>query len=667
MVVVLETFRHVSARSLRRHLDAGAEVYWLEPFVAIHHREGPVAQFPTDLVPNYVEPLRQAGRLKMLPAGVVDPPAIYWYAAEQAVETVEQAYPAWRRRHADICRHVAETLGTPVAETPFKRRLCEDLADFYSVNEMLHGVSRHFAGAPVCFYPSMDAAKYLEIRALLAEAGVPCREHPNVTLARRAVAADRRRSVRRSLLVTGKLLGQVLGGLLLGWRRPLAGARKAYRYGMTVVSPIRQLADSRRGPDFLVDGRTIRHEEVVLLPLVSLTPDQRERLGRIPCDVADVADGCLVFSHGRAWRRLLGLALTRRFLRNGEALRTASNVLYSCFLWERVLERVSLRHLVTHCDFNLGHVGRNIALGRAGVETWYFNDSMNYGCNWATPKSRVRHPFWTYLHYDHFIVWDEQLGAYFRSHPGTEGRVHVVGCLWASHGRSREEARRAAADRGLGDLGERFVVAVFDTTYGRNSLAAYEEGIAFAEHVLRLVEECPEVHVLLKEKKERSIHPHLEPDLGPRLLVLYDRMAAHPRIRVASDQADASELISLADLVVSFPFTATTYEALSANRPAVWHDPTNRYADRPYAQVPGLVTRSYEELRACVREAMRAGGRANPVPLGSPLLDPFRDGGAVERFRRLLAEADGAEGPPAGVAEGRPQAMSAKGGPGCSG
>ncbi|MGB3193763.1 MAG: hypothetical protein WBC39_00545, partial [Phycisphaerae bacterium] len=100
MVVVLETFRHVSARSLRRHLDAGAEVYWLEPFVAIHHREGPVAQFPTDLVPNYVEPLRQAGRLKMLPAGVVDPPAIYWYAAEQAVETVEQAYPAWRRRHA---------------------------------------------------------------------------------------------------------------------------------------------------------------------------------------------------------------------------------------------------------------------------------------------------------------------------------------------------------------------------------------------------------------------------------------------------------------------------------------------------------------------------------------------------------------------------------------
>ena len=90
--------------------------------------------------------------------------------------------------------------------------------------------------------------------------------------------------------------------------------------------------------------------------------------------------------------------------------------------------------------------------------------------------------------------------------------------------------------------------------------------------------------------------------LGPRLLDIYRRMDSHPRITICSDREDASELIAISDMIISFPFTSTTFEALSVDMPAVWHDPLGYYQNTMYGRVGGVTTHSYEDLKAKVWE-----------------------------------------------------------------
>jgi polysaccharide biosynthesis PFTS motif protein len=150
--------------------------------------------------------------------------------------------------------------------------------------------------------------------------------------------------------------------------------------------------------------------------------------------------------------------------------------------------------------------------------------------------------------------------------------------------------------------------------------------------------ECSNIYIIFKEKKDRSIHYLLDPILGPKLLKIYEKMSSHPRITMCSNQDDPSEIISVSDMVISFPFTSTTFEALSINRPAIWHDPLGCYKDMLYDRTEGVVSHSYEELKTKVLEIknMKPNEYRNPIPLGSPLLDPYRDGKAIERFRELL-------------------------------
>jgi polysaccharide biosynthesis PFTS motif protein len=295
------------------------------------------------------------------------------------------------------------------------------------------------------------------------------------------------------------------------------------------------------------------------------------------------------------------------------------------------MEEIELKHFVTYCDFGGARIARNIALNQAGVKTWYFTDSMNNGVLWVDTIKGFKglHTFWAYLYYDCFVTWNDLLAQYYLQHPTLIKKAYVVGCLWSDHV-SKKAIRHE-------NESAKFVIAAFDSTYSQNGKASYQEGLAFAEHLLRLVDACPEVFLAFKEKKRREIHAELDAVQGPRLVALYETMRAHPKIKVYSNQDDAADLISTADMVIAFPFTSVTFEALSASKPAVWHDPLGYYKDTPYGKA-GVVTHSYEELKAKVLEVMAlpSGKFQSPLPKNSPLSDPYCDGKAIDRFRDLL-------------------------------
>lgn len=304
------------------------------------------------------------------------------------------------------------------------------------------------------------------------------------------------------------------------------------------------------------------------------------------------------------------------------------------------MEKVDISHFITHCDFGISHISRNIALNQAGVQTWYFTDSINHFNNFQEDLLvfNRRHPFWTYHCYDNFVTWSAFIADYFKSHPGSFNKTHIVGCFWSEHIVDKLRVRQLKDRISSKEVDNKFIIAVYDTTYTRNSITSYLEGIAFAEHILRLNDEFDSIHILFKEKKDRNIHSAMDPVNGPKLLNLYNLMSEHPNITFYSDQDDSSLLMSLSDMVISFSFTSTTFEALSANKPAIWHDPMELYRNTPYGKINGITTHNYEELKNFVTKIKNLGQNEykNPIPTSSPLLDPYRDGKAIERFRDLL-------------------------------
>lgn len=636
--VVYELPTKLDSIFIKKYLKRDIPVWFIEPLNAYHHKKG-IRFFPCPL-PTFAQELIEGGKVCVLKAEQLNSKEVLSFSADKAVDIVEAVYPEYRKRFEKIFSYVADTLKSPVAENVFKNNLCNKLAEFYSVNMLLHRIEKSLGSGSIMVYPDMNVYSYLFIQRLLLESNKEFFEHPNIRFPVKVYVASFLENLRENLISTTKLCAQTLASGILGRNHPpIEKKKKVFSYGVTIIGP-RQLQGNRRGPDFVIDNKKILASEVVYFPLLNLTKDQRKALAKLPGEVHQLPKAGRFFSHYAQWKRLLSLAVQKKFLRNGEELMVASNVFFNYFKWQKVMEDVSIRHFITHCDFGIGHIGRNLALNQAGVQTWYFTDSMNHGVNLQEEKKcGMRHPFWTYLYYDHLATWDDSLVQYYRKHPGSFKQTHIVGCLWSEHIQEKSLARKETTVSALRNLNNRFVLSCFDSTYSRNGRTPYIQGLAFAKHLVQLADECPDIYIILKEKKDRSIHYTLDPILGPKLLEIYNKMDSHPRITICSNQVDASELISVSDMVVSFPFTSTTFEALSTNRPAIWHDPAGYYRNTLYGKSGGVVTHGYEELKTKVMEIkdMNPGNYRNPISMNSSLMDPYRDGKAIDRFRDLLA------------------------------
>ena len=624
---------------ISRYLKKDIPVSIIEPFL-IHNckKESGGGVFLPDL-PPYIHKLIQCGKISLLSAEEINAKEIYLLSGEKAVAAVEAVYPEYREKNKNIIQYVSETLKSSVSENVFKINLCNRLAEFYSVNIMLHRIERHFNSRPIVAYPDMNVYNYLLIKKLLLENNQDFFEHPNIRFPIQTYVASFLISLKENLVSMAKLCAQTIASGLLEKQHFYAKKKKKnFSYAVSIISP-RQLRKDSKAADFFIDNQKILQQDVVYFPMMSLSKIQKKKLAQMAGEIFSLPQRGKFFSNFHEWKTLLLLALKQNFFRNAEEIYAASVIFSHYFKWKKVLENVGVKHFITHADFGMGHIGRNIALNQVGVQTWYFTDSMAYGLNFREEKKvGMRHPlFLVYLYYDHLVTWYAEFAQYCKEHPGSFKQAHIVGCIWGDHIREKNQAREHTTMAALKNLDNLFVLSCFDSTYLRNGHISYSGGIAFATHLLQLVDECPDIYVIFKEKKERSIHHRLDPVLGPKLLEIYNKMGSHPRIKICSNQVDASELMSVSDMVISFPFTSTTFEALSRNKPAIWHDPLGHYKETLYGKAGGVMTHSYEKLKAKVLEIKKnPEDYKNPLPVNSSLMDPYRDGKAIDRFRDLL-------------------------------
>ena len=414
------------------------------------------------------------------------------------------------------------------------------------------------------------------------------------------------------------------------------GPKERWQYGIALVSPSREFANEVRGVDFLLDGQRIHAANTLFIPLVPLPAFMRERLRLKGLRLGEVPSGSpgtfgATASHAIELLRYLGA--------EPWLARAAAHLLREYGRWTAFTKRYHVGHFITYADFGLRHIGRNILLRRAGTTTWYYADTVNTTDTF--PGEPYRNAAWGWLLYDNFVSWCERFSQYFALHPQRIGRFINVGCLWSEHVRLIKSGRIPSSFTSRlpwrGGVGVR-VVGVFDSTYRDDTATTYEDGMAFARGIQRLLDERADLAIIWKEKKPRSSH-RTGDALG--LATLYHALAQHPRCFFTGHEVSPSEALAACELAISFPFTSPTLEALGAGVRALYFDPLGKYRASYYDAIPGLVAHGYEELRSRVDALLDRTSAGDYLAYLERYVkgevDPYMDARALTRFRALLA------------------------------
>ncbi len=326
------------------------------------------------------------------------------------------------------------------------------------------------------------------------------------------------------------------------------------------------------------------------------------------------------------------------------SIRTYLESLYTYTIWNAFLEHHAFRHYIVYNDTIPAHVIRNLVLNRAGIETWYYVHSSNTA-DTATPVSHktVQSVIYSYLYYDHLVVWGNRMESYFKQNPNTIQNYDRFGCIYSE---KALEFRRPdpIADfyTKLSDTHNfpkerpRTVIGVFDTTFGANVPLKPSDMIAFIEGIIRLIEST-DYYVIFKTKlpeKELIIY-------SEELFPYYRKLIDHPRCCLLNDiNSDVSEVIAGSDLIISACFTSSAVESIGAGTPSVYYDATNKFSDCFYSGYPRLVAHSYPELEELVthwlsvsRDQYLAYSRTH----FKGDLDEYLDGRALTRFRKAVS------------------------------
>ncbi len=609
------------------YLKCGYRVWVVEPFYAYHYNNG-IKFYPLPL-PFYIQRLINERKINLIGTKDLNPRKIYFDSVNRAVEIIEKIFPSYKKIYVEPIEYITKVLHSSGAENIFKKYLCDKIAEFYSQNFLLNKIQLIFSDKVVKVSLNMTLTDYLFFKRLLIKNKEYIAED-NIKFSYWLYILSFLNNLKINFINIFGLLIQTIGGIsVIFLRRRKNPLPKKYKYGINLINPKRQLVNNRRILDFLVDDKRIRSEEVIFF-IERRFKQYKDRIQRLKGKIFFLPERSWQnFSHFWQWLKLSFLCVYAwsKYPYLALSIRETHLALSEYFRWEKIFNNLELTNFITHSDFSIVHIARNILLKQKGVETWYFTDTINSLFNFQGGLHEyIRHPFWTYLYYDNFVTWHKEFAEYICAHPGSSMRKHIVGCFWAEH--ITEENLQC----------DKFIIGAFDTTYTCNGLASFEEGILFAKHIFNLVNEFVDVQIFFKEKKERSFHLKGDPVYGRELIRLYEKMEEHPRIKFYNDEADSSKIISGSHMVISFPFTSTTFEAISAKKIGLWHDPLGYYKNTLYAKLNVLVTHSYEELKSRVIQIKNKEIEwSNLINNNSGLFDPYCDRKAIERFRGLLS------------------------------
>ncbi len=550
----------------------------------------------------------------------------------------------------------------------FQKILHERLARFFYLNTVIDRFEQMFPEEPITFVPSdgievyrTDACEIADYQFFLRLSKRHKINGVCITQAQFPWSMIARSYARKILNKVGLCIKILALPLWVGGKKiaaifhPRLILKHHYKYAIMVISPRRQFANQVQKIDFIIDDKQIKKDEALFIFSTSFSRNQkrymhennvRQYLHDHQLDDIDNLARFMTWSDIKRGFSVYGFLLFSVFQKSF-ILDVGTRLVYFYLIWNGFLHRVSVGNLITYCDTGIRAIARNIICHKHGCRTYYYMDTANIGFGIAVEDSelRYRHNCFGFLNYNTLISWSDRASRYFCESHCRFNNVQNVGCFWAEHlrliaqGEIFSELKKHLTARGLKEGMK--IVSVYDSTFHDHTITTYEDGISFLKDMLRLADDLKDTFFVFKEKKPRNFHAKVTTRAG-EILALYKRMDQHPRFCCVDWNSSTSEINAFSDLVISFPFTSTTFEAITYRKKALWHDAANKLRGTFYDRVPGLVCHSYSELLTRAQKLLHeTSGEEYDRYLDYHVkenIESFLDGKAIHRFRILLTE-----------------------------
>ncbi len=603
---------------------------------------------------------------KLLKEGKISeiPPVGYLYndCYGTALDNIDHFYKHFTGG-SQLVKAMVELYGDDNISLAYKKEISRELAEFYYINSYLHQEAGQREDNKRTIFIPYHYQKYLR---LARQSGAFYRDHGNINMAHHLSFfsgiysfSQRTKAWLLQLLIVATYLSRLV------FQKDVSQLRE-YRYAIPVRNPDYQFKFRNRSVDFLLDGKKINKNNTIFLlfnPTITgeyLDEIKARNLITLDCSKAFIPTrGFTDRETARLLKRVLSYTIKVVFLGLFEhsTILKVNNILLPVFLkWSAILQKISCKHFVTLNDEAIDHIGRNILLNKAGAKTWYYAHSNSLGYLHVLPGQDIasrRHLLWSFLHYDYYIGWNDEMAKYYKLHPQQIGKYYSIGCLWS------QSIVDILEGKAVSNLEQKIfanlerskfkTLSFFDSSYLPNSVSPMEDGVTFYQSILKLLEDFPDIFVIIKEKKAEATVLDSYVKMAANTDIFYQqyqpalaKLREHPRCHVTGYQGDPSEIIALSDLTITYAFSSSTVEALGARKKAIYFDSASRWRGCRYTRIPNFVAHSYEELKKLIHYWLdEVTDKEFEDFLNTHIkgeMDPYLDGKAVNRLRKLLGE-----------------------------
>lgn len=282
-------------------------------------------------------------------------------------------------------------------------------------------------------------------------------------------------------------------------------------------------------------------------------------------------------------------------------------------------------------------------LSQKGIKTWFIfpdNTSIDYHLDWD--QSKKNQTLFCFMYYDNAIIYGNQVERFLQKHTNFIKKYIKNGVIFSQIVRElQEETLKSILPVLIKEKKlPKKIIGIFDTSYSDIGPIKINDGIRFGEDVLVLLDDFPDVGIVFKTMKEPALTPYLIP--------MYEKLRNHERCilfyRYDREGVSSPEVIAASDVVISVAYTSPTAEALGARKKAIYydvagHDIGDKYY---YNRFPNFVAHNYEDLKKLTNYWLNeVTDREFEEFLNTYVkdeIDPYLDGKALTRMRKLLME-----------------------------
>lgn len=565
----------------------------------------------------------------------------HYLSHDLALDNNELIYETWFAK-SKLINEMESLLNSKQVHLVYKKDLVEKLQKFYDIYVWLNHISENI-GHDIIFIPQ-DFTRFEKITKTILNSSIRIPFWARVYI-------SLKEAFKKVIYIIA--LG-FLPFIVLIWKtrkiKRNITSPKEFRIGIRVYKTDWGFNKKYRTIDFLLDGKKLNEDNTLFCVETDIDEEYMQKLNQKKYHVEEVPkilrEIDINFIKNTIIKTIVPCCFKSSYLSLSEpsyVIMTTVGTIYKYIFWTRFNEKIHLKHFVAYNNFEKYHIVRNILLSHNGVKTLYYMHSMHSIDVFNNPREKIlmRDITFSYLHYNNIISWGNKSNDTYICVPNYVTNYQKLGCLWSEHVRMILDGELTSNFKKnvFSDMAKKpiKIIGVFDTNFGDGVPLQVYDMVLFIEGILKILQNYPEIGVVLKEKGPEEI---ANSDL--EISVVYDKLRSHERVYSTSWLGDPAEVIAMSDLIISACYSSTTIEALGARKKAIYFDASSRFKDSYYNKFPKMVANGYTELEDFIKYWLY---EVNDKQFDEYIdtyvkgeLDSYADGRAITRFRNLLSE-----------------------------